>query len=221
MRKKIPANFPSWEVADREFEAFIGELDLRRFQLRERLAATGGPELDGSLNSLTPLALWYFDAAMRDDDDGMEWWPRWLPPRDPQRTPPEGERDLSPQFVRLQELVAVYLADVILPWIPHARWVCWRSKSVWDVANGGFVVDVGDATFPFGPLWVVDPKLSLAYMQPREAAKHLWGVSPQDIETSARRKIIERDARLNGRPVTWQKAPTGPDADRRTRKPTW
>lgn len=222
MTKKLPARFASWEDADAAFDRFVESLPERREQLRQRLAATGGPELDGSLESLTPLMRWYYSVALQDVEDGMDWWPEWLPPHDPTfQLNDEYPRRLSPQFVRLWELVGVYIGDVAQPLVPHARWVCWRSKAARELTAGAFVLDFGDALFPFAALAAANRNLSMWYIQHGSGGYYDKPLDPDVIEPGLRNRIVERDTLRKDRPLTWQKAPTGPDAFRRTSKPDW
>lgn len=142
------------EQADERFERFVSTLDVRREQLRDRVAAWGGglldvSALDGSVESLGPLSRWFTAAARRGEPDGWDWSPwAWLAPRRP-------EVPVTPaEFDRLWELVGVYLADVVMTELPPSRWVCWRTyhsprrdgrrPSYLEYYTGMPVVDVGD-----------------------------------------------------------------------------
>ena len=222
MTKKLPARFATWEEADAAFERFHAALPLRRQQLRQRLADTAGPTLDGSLESVTPLMRWYCSLALQDLDDGMDWWPEWLPPNDPEfKLNQEYPRLLSPQFMRLWELVGIYIGDVARPLVPYARWVCWRAKSAREITAGDFVLDFGDHLFPFNALVAANPGLSMSYIQHGTGGRFDKPVDPDAFEPALRERILDRDKLRRDRPITWQKAPTGPLAFKRTSKPDW
>lgn len=114
MRRLVPGFHASWNDADAAFTSFIEALPLRREQLRARLAETGGPELDGSLESLDALNEWYVRMAFADEDDGMDWWPTWHQRRDEPPVTTRWHRGAPPHLLRLWELVAVYVGDLYL-----------------------------------------------------------------------------------------------------------
>jgi len=150
MSRRPPPEYGSWEAADAAFTQFMDDLPLRREQLRQKLAATGGPVLDGTVESLDPLNEWYIETALRGAPDGMDWWPVWLARGAPATNPmPElYGYPIPDDVIRLWELVSVYVGDVLLPLIPHARWVCFRAKNYREVINGRPVVDIGSPLFP-------------------------------------------------------------------------
>lgn len=218
----MPVRFASWEDADAAFDRFIDSLPERRGQLRQRLADTGGPELDRSLESLSPLTEWYFEAALRDERDVMDWWPEWLPPTDANFKPYEDNpRQLSPQFVRLWEMVGIYIADVLQPLVPHSRWVCWRAKAAREITAGALMLDFGDQLFPFDVFPAANAGMVSLYIH--YGTGHRWEkpIDADAFEPALRERVLGRDTLRRGRPLTWQKAPTGPDAFRRTSKPDW
>ncbi|HEY0188220.1 MAG TPA: hypothetical protein VGC67_12090 [Cellulomonas sp.] len=125
------------EAADERFERFTQRLDVRRQQLLDRVAASGGglmdsSVLDGSVASLGPLSRWFTAMTRQNEPDGGDWSPwQWLAPRRPEvpATPAE--------FDRLWELVGVYLADVVMAAIPRSQWVCWRTVNQRHLTEGG------------------------------------------------------------------------------------
>lgn len=212
-------NASSWEEADAHFEQFMASLPERRTQLTRRLAETGGPGLDGTLDGLDALNEWYIDTALADQPDGMDWWPTWLagPNVDRSWRGPEGENAGSPEVTRLWELIGVYLGDLTLAWFPQSRWVCWRDPSKSMYNNGHPIIDVGLPRRPMTALSWANVGVPRAFMH------HGTGSAYDERPDSTRlRKVMvqvfdDATARLAIEPVRWQRAPTGPDAHRRTK----
>lgn len=222
MTKKMPVRFASWEEAEAAFDRFYSLLPERREQLRTRLRATGGPDLDGSLETLTPVMRWYIDTALEDADDGMDWWSEWLAPNNPHFKPDEDNpRQPSPQLVRLWEMVGIYVADVVQPLVPHARWVCWRAKAATELTAGAFALDFGDQLFPFDVFPAANAGLVNWYIYYGTGHRRERPINPDEFEPALRERVLRRETLRRGRPLTWQKAPTGPDAFRRTSTPDW
>ena len=127
----------SHEQALAHRDAYVAALPRLVQQLREHTARTGGPSLDGSVDSLAELGPWFvarLDADTDDDtDDGFDESPLWwdaqqpLPDRDPITDRPT--RYLSPRQLRLVDEVAAYLGTVLQTAVPQARWIVYRQKS--------------------------------------------------------------------------------------------
>jgi len=222
MSRRPPPWFESWSAADAVFDRFVADLPLRREQLRLMVEASGGPVLDSSVESLDPLNEWYIEKALRDEPDGMDWYPLWMGP-----TLPASEPDLNyntfrnDDLMRLWELISVYVADVVGGVIPHSRWVCFRARGYRERDNGRPAFDIGDRILPAGVFNVGNARVPrmMTYLgtgdryEGRPASTALSG----GVDSVLRRYERVRDAGL----LTWQKAPTGPDAHRRIAKPTW
>jgi hypothetical protein len=216
MKREYISGAATWAEADAHFEAFVAGLPERREQLVQRLTETGGPTLDGTLEGLDALNEWYIATALADEPDGMDWLPTWLPISGDFGRGPDGERLISPQVYRLWELVGVYLGDLALARFPDSRWVCWRDPSQGMVFNGEPIIDVG---LPRFPLWV----LSKANVDvPRTYSYHGTGhrydvaADPTRLRRVTTTMFEQAAERLHTTPRRWQKAPTGPDAHRRT-----
>jgi hypothetical protein len=152
MSRLLPRVHASWDEADEAFQSFVDAFPERRVQLRERLEATGGPELDGTAASLDALNEWFIRIAFEDQDDGMDWWPTWKEPYDPQRIAEALVPVSPPHLLRLWELVAIYLADLCLAETEDARWVCWRGDMRHDANNAFPLIDQGFKRPPAIPL---------------------------------------------------------------------
>lgn len=211
-------NARTWQEADERFDRFMAALPERRAQLRERLTDTGGPELDGTVEGLDALNEWYIATAMSEQPDGMTWLPEWLPSVDPTQRGFDGERMPSGEVLRLWEMIGIYLGDMALARFPDARWVCWRDHTPRGVNNGEPAIDAGLPRFPLDVLSRANATVPRMYMYagtghaldtPSEPS---WLREVFDyIETTATEQLAATRPR-------WQRAPTGPDAHRRTTK---
>ena len=217
MRRFIHAA-DSWEDADASFESFVATMPERRAQLRARLEATGGPSLDRGLEGLDDLNAWYLCVGLEDQPDGMDWWPAWIGPEPADWEPNSSfPRRRSPQVARLWEMIAVHLGDLMLEAIPQSRWVCWRSKHPMEMVNGMFVMDVGHPSKPGRPVDFARAGVMLAVQRhgtggPRDELPGTTTMTRHMVRTLA--EVAEY--RSTGKRLAWQRAPTGPDAHRKT-----
>ncbi len=223
MSRRPPPEYGSWEAADAAFTRFMDDLPLRREQLRHMVAATGGPPLDGTVEGLDALNEWYIETALRGEPDGMDWWPVWMRrPVPMDKSIPGAIGNNSPdEIFRLWELVSVYVGDVLLPLVPHARWVCFRAGNYREVINGRPVIDIGNADFPANVIAIGNggvPRL-ISY---RGTGSHLEEpADPRFLSKGTMAMVHRFEAGRASGTLKWQKAPTGPDAHRRTTKPGW
>jgi len=223
MSRRPPPEFGSWDAADAAFDQFMADVPLRRDQLRERLTVTGGPVLDGTVESLDVLNEWYIETALSGEPDGMDWWPVWMKRPQPatRRIPGVTGNPIPDDVIRLWELVSVYVGDVLLPLIPHSRWVCFRAKNYREVINGRPIIDMGDPDWPSDPISVGNA--NVPRMVSFRGTGHRFDTRPEShflsdgVLVKVRRFKAGRDAGT----LKWQKAPTGPDAHRRTKNPDW
>ncbi|MDR2566584.1 MAG: hypothetical protein LBC97_11140, partial [Bifidobacteriaceae bacterium] len=116
-----------WAFFDAMFDRFVSAGPERVDELRRLADATGGPVLDGTPGSLGLLDDWLRVAVVAgaDWDDGADWLPVWTRVTEPWPLP-RGMR--WPEFLRLEERVAFYFADVLMSQLPGAKWVCWRDE---------------------------------------------------------------------------------------------
>ncbi len=115
------------EEAQAYHDAYIGELPLLLERLRRRVDRTGGPELDGSLESLGGLGAWFVDQLAKDEPDGLVGHPRWWVPRPPRPSPYADNRRLTDGQLRLVDEVGAYLATVLQQHLPQAQWIVFRD----------------------------------------------------------------------------------------------
>jgi hypothetical protein len=223
MSRRPPQEFGSWGAADAAFTQFMADLPLHREQLRQMLAATGGPQLDGSVDSLDALNEWYIETALRGEPDGMDWWPVWIRrPRPVDKSIPGAIGDSAPdEIYRLWELMSVYVGDVLLPLIPHSRWVCFRAKNYREVINGQPLIDLGNSDFPGDAIAIGNA--NVPRMVSYRGTGHRFDVVPSTrmLSEGAVAMVRRFEAGRDAGTLKWQKAPTGPDAHRRTTKPDW
>ena len=223
MSVRPPERYESWEAVDADFDQFVADMPLRRAQLRERIAATRGPELDGSLESLRPLNVWYIRTALSGEPDGWDWWPLWLersaPPTNPM--PHVFGNPVPDDVIRLWELVAVYVGDVMLPLMPPSRWVCFRARQFREVINGQPMIDRGDRTFPANPITIANAGVPRAVSHRGTGSRFDKPADPTELVTHVATTVQGFEAARQAGTLKWQKAPTGPDAHRRTTKPDW
>ncbi|UZN03450.1 hypothetical protein [Cellulomonas sp. S1-8] len=205
----------SWEQADEAFESFVAGLPERRRELAERVAASGGPSLDLSVESLGGLNAWFIDEVLRVPEPAeVDYRSPWLPPSNPDYHWEPGKlRPVPAWLLLLWDQVTAYVGDVMMAQVPGARWVCWRAKHPGDITNGMPVVDIGVPVRPF-----------VATACANAGVPGLWtarGVPGRDGQPDSTRQLDHFRATLAGRetylathPARWQSAPTGPRARR-------
>ncbi|MDR1426253.1 MAG: hypothetical protein LBJ08_00620 [Bifidobacteriaceae bacterium] len=203
-----------WAVQDTLFEKFMATHDQCIEELQRLVRANGGPDLDGSVESLEPLNDWlkYPPLTGAEWDDGCDWRPTWAHIGDPDRRGPGG-MDLL-QYFRVEGRVAFYYADVLISQLPGSKWVCWREMRFNGYCSGLFVLDIG--TFPTG----VFPLLTVG-----DCIDDSWraNVNPAHASYSSRGEhtlmnMLQRDTSLRmdwlleGKELDFQAAPTGRSA---------
>jgi hypothetical protein len=223
MSRRPPLRYSSWEAADAAFTQFMVDLPLRREQLRQMLASTGGPQLDGTVESLDALNEWYIETALRGEPDGMDWWPVWIErPRPVDKSIPGAIGDSAPdEMYRLWELVSVYVGDVLLPLIPHARWVCFRAGNYREVINGLPVIDIGNTDFPADAIAIGNAGVPRTVSYRGTGSDFERPADPRRLFKDSVAMVERFEEGRDAGTLKWQKAPTGPDAHRRTTKPDW
>lgn len=123
-RTEAEAAFARWTQAE----------PVRRRELHELAARTGGPALDGALDSLRPFNVWLLERsreAMTDEAPGRPEWVWSVSAKIPD------------SLWRLTDLAATYVADVLRAQVPEASWVCFRSSDKRDDRNGKPMLDLG------------------------------------------------------------------------------
>ncbi|MDR1427313.1 MAG: hypothetical protein LBJ08_06100 [Bifidobacteriaceae bacterium] len=200
-----------WAVQDTVFDKFMATHDQCVEELCQLVRSTGGPELDGSVQSLEPLNDWLEIPILLGAkwDDGYDWWPTWASVQDPNFRAP-GEMSIL-QYFRLQGRIAFYYADVLISQLPGSQWVCWREGRYTTERTGSFLLDIGTAWTPADPLGsafgciYASWKASLDPTDPRHAP---LGESTlmKEFESDSLRRM---DWLSEGRELTFQPAPTG------------
>ena len=80
-----------------------------------RLAVTGGPVVDTSVEALADLDPWYEKEIQDPTPDGLDGVPLWWDPAIAGRTPTDGQ-------LRLVDEVGAHLAAVLQEAVPSAEW---------------------------------------------------------------------------------------------------
>ncbi|MDR1426534.1 MAG: hypothetical protein LBJ08_02075, partial [Bifidobacteriaceae bacterium] len=181
---------------------------------RHLVRSTGGPDLDGSVESLGPLNDWLKIPVLLGAkwDDGYDWWPTWCRIYDPDRRDP-GEMNIL-QYHRLEGRVAFYYADVLISQLPGSKWICWRAEEFNVGRTGDFLVDIGTFPTPADPL-----------ITARRCIVTLWratndpdspNYSPPGkytlMKELQRHSSYRLERLLKGRELDFQAAPTGDEA---------
>jgi hypothetical protein len=145
----------SKEEIARAHHAYLDGIDDAQGRIREHLRATGGPDPDGSIESLANIGPWFFEhLTERDEPVSTDWIPAWW---DPQLLPAgagvETHAPLTRQQLRLIDEVHAYVAEVVLNHASGAKWVVYKGGKK-DVRNGDTVLQL-DKRRQFYPLSLV------------------------------------------------------------------
>lgn len=209
-----PYFYESWDAADAAFEQFLMTVPERREQLRDLMARTGGPELDGSAQSLNDLSDWSIEFAFSDRDDGMDWRPLWRYWPTPEELALKHNPPLPDRLYRLWELTGVYLADMYLAHDPTLQWVCWRGNGRIDIKNARFLLDQGLQYEPLNPLQLGNIGIVRAY-RPTEQDPNPRPPDRNRLYNWYTRWVNQRHELHETKPRSWQAAPTGRKANKR------
>jgi hypothetical protein len=145
----------SKEEIARAHHAYLDGFDDARARIREHLRATGGPDADGSIESLPGIGAWFFKhLPERDEAAPTGWIPAWWNPQ----VPPAGEdvethASLTRQQLRLIDEVQAYVAEVVMTHASGAKWVMYKGSKK-DIRHGTTVVQL-DTRRQFYPLSLV------------------------------------------------------------------
>ncbi|WP_152649982.1 hypothetical protein [Demequina globuliformis] len=204
----------SWAEADAKFEEFVASIPKRREQLRTLMAATGGPELDGTPASLQQLNDWAIEFGLSDQDDAMDWWPLWLYRMTPEEQAQKRTMPVPDKVYRRWELTGIYFADMCLAQDPTLQWVCWRGDHPIHIKNARFVLDQGLATDPWDVLQIGNVGVVRAINQ-RELSPDIAHPEPTRLYDWYSRWVSQRHHLYETKPRSWQAAPTGRKANKR------
>ncbi|PPK94235.1 hypothetical protein CLV92_108137 [Kineococcus xinjiangensis] len=147
----------SYDEAQAYREAYVAALPELVERLRRRAERTGGPVLDGGVDSVQPLGGWFFEQLAADAEDGLSEYPMWWQPGAENSKGFFGEPAPSLRQVRLIDEVAAYLAHVVQASVPEAQWTIYRRDPKYrDIKQHRTVLE--------GPFGVIDP-VAVVYKQ--------------------------------------------------------
>lgn len=181
------------DEAERRFAEWVAAEDDRRGHLHAWVAATGGPALDPTLESLRALNVWYHARAVEAQADPSPGRPSWAPPRNPDFVPrPGGPRPASDAVMRLWDLVTVHVADVLRAQVPGSRWICFRNGDRRDDRNGKPMMDIG---------WLENPAdvIMLAHGSVPAAVGSGRPFRPDDLHDKVVRTLAQLEAYRSAR----------------------
>ncbi|MDR1426250.1 MAG: hypothetical protein LBJ08_00605 [Bifidobacteriaceae bacterium] len=203
-----------WAVQDAIFDKFMATHDQCIEELRQLVRSTGGPDLDGSVESLGPLNDWLKIPVLLGAkwDDGYDWWPTWGRIYDPDR--PDSAEMNTLQYYRLEGRVAFYYADVLISQLPRSKWVCWRAEEFNVGRTGDFLVDIGTFPTPADPLSIVRPCAFAPWRASLDPSDPNYSPPANCTLTTEFQSDLGIRTRwlLKGRPLDFQAAPTGDEA---------
>jgi hypothetical protein len=203
-----------WAVQDAIFDKFMATHDQCIEELRHLVRSTGGPDLDGSVESLGPLNDWLKIPVLMGAkwDDGYDWWPTWTRIYDPEDRDP-GEMNTL-QYHRLEGRVAFYYADVLISQLPGSKWVCWRAEEFNVGRTGDFLADIGTFPTPADPLRTGRRCIVASWQDTLDPGNPNY--CPPGEDTLIKRLHSDLGTRtqrlLKGRSLDFQAAPTGDEA---------
>ncbi|WP_062077624.1 hypothetical protein [Demequina globuliformis] len=212
--KRRPYIYDSWKDADAKFDGFVASIPERRQQLRDLMAATGGPELDGTPASLQLLNDWVIEFGLSDQDDGMDWWPLWLYRMTSEERAKKRTIPVPDKAYRLWELTGIYFADMCLTHDPTMQWVCWRGDHPIDIHNAQFYLDQGLAYRPMDPLSIGNVGIGTTISQ-RELRPDLAHPKPTALARAFDVWRARQPQWFAEQPRSWQAAPTDRKANKR------
>ncbi|WP_146099654.1 hypothetical protein [Kineococcus xinjiangensis] len=163
----------SLEEAEAYRESYLAERPQLVERLRRRIARTGGPELDGTVEGLEALGVWFFEQLDADAEDGLAGSPSWWQPGAENGSGFFGEKLLSLRQVRLVDEVGAYLGQVLHAVLPQARWVVYRrDPKIRDVNQHATVLE--------GPFGIFKPE-SFVYGEALGVVMYREPVNPQAL----------------------------------------
>jgi len=157
------------------------------------------------------------------EPDGWDWWPAWHTKKEPPTIVIPGitGKPHPDEVIRLCELVSVYVGDVLLPLIPHSRWVCLRAKNYREAINGQPLVDLGNPLFPADAIAIGNANVPRMVSYRGTGHRFDTRPSPKLLSEGVVAMVRRFEEGRGAGTLKWQKAPTGPDAHRRTKNPDW
>ena len=133
----------SKEEITRAHHAYLNGISDAQGRIREHLWETGGPEADGSIESLRGIGQWFL-AHLPETAEPLatSWILAWWDPQ----SPPAGDgvdthAPFTRQQLRLIDEVHAYVAEVVMTHVPGAEWVVYKGCKK-DVRNGDTVIQL-------------------------------------------------------------------------------
>lgn len=119
----------SHEEAEAFLEAYVAALPASAGRLRARSGKTGGPTLDGTVDSLLAAEVWFHEQIRKNVEDGVSDVPLWwLPGAEDVKDYLDRPR-MSLQQVRLVDEMGAYLAEVWQTSMPKIEWEVYCTDS--------------------------------------------------------------------------------------------
>lgn len=165
-------------------EAYLRGIAEARIRFRAHLRESGGPEADGTRESLAAVGAWFLHHLRDNSRDRKDpWLPAWWNPRTPLAGSREkGAAPFTRQQLRLIDEVHAYVAEVLLNEIPGAEWVIYTAHKR-ESRYGQTVLKLGRNTYDF--------PLSLVYGVAIDVVR-LERTVDEDVLLDAASKIIAR-----------------------------
>ena len=135
--------YASKEEIARAHHAYLDGIGDAQGRIREHLRETGGPEADGSIESLRGIGLWFLKHLPETAEAAStSWIPTWWDPQ----LPPAGEdvethSPFTRQQLRLIDEVHAYVVEVVMAHVPGAHWVVFKGGRK-NVRNGDTVIQL-------------------------------------------------------------------------------
>jgi hypothetical protein len=166
-------------------DEYLESLPSACARLNDRLAGQVDFELDGTVESLTPLNRWYMGEIIRAAQEPATGLPVWWDPEMP--TADDGDPETYP-FTRSQlaliDEVQAYYAFVLRNVRPDAPWVTYKGGKV-DMNNGSTMLQLGKKKY-------LSPHTVVYGIALRVVRSHQH-VSPDAMEALTREMVIARD----------------------------
>lgn len=122
--------YASKEEITRAHHAYLDGIGDARGRIREHLRETGGPNPDGSVESLPGIGQWFLEHLPETAEPmTTSWIPTWWDPLVPVAGDGvETHAPLTRQQLRLIDEVQAYVAEVVLGHVPGAHWVVFKGS---------------------------------------------------------------------------------------------
>ena len=136
--------YASKEEIARAHHAYLDGIGDAQGRIREHLRETGGPEADGSIESLRGIGQWFLEHLPETAEPmPTSWIPAWWNPQ----SPPSGDgvdthSPVTRQQLRLIDEVHAYVAEVVMTHANKAQWVVYKGRRK-NIRFGTTVIQLG------------------------------------------------------------------------------